>query len=65
MLFLKIKLKKIENDTKQSLLKQTTKKMADYFSSIEKGQTDKQEKIQQTEKTYRYSSFYVRAYDYQ
>ena len=36
--------------------------MADYFSSIE---TDKQEKIQQTEKTYRYSSFYVRAYDYQ
>ena len=39
--------------------------MADYFSSIEKGQTDKQEKIQQTEKTYRYSSFYVRTYDYQ
>ena len=24
--------------------------MADYFSSIEKGQTDKQEKIQQTER---------------
>ena len=39
--------------------------MVDYFSSIEKGQTDKQEKIQQMEKTYRYSSFYARAYDYQ